>query len=71
MLKLVSGSSSTEVNFEQLRDLYIPIPPGEDFDLFIDDITTLREDIRNIERQLISKRGELQNRFEKLYNPTE
>ena len=70
MLKLVSGSSSTEVKFEQLRDLYIPIPPGEDFDLFIDDITVLREQICDMEKQLNSTRNELQNRFEKLYSST-
>ncbi|UEC42256.1 MAG: Site-specific DNA-methyltransferase (adenine-specific) [Methanothrix sp.] len=69
MLKLVSGSSSTEVKFEQLRDLYIPIPPGEDFDLFIDDITVLSEEIHNMEMQLNLKRSDLQNRFETLYTP--
>ena len=67
MLKLVSGSSSTEVKFEQLRDLYIPIPPGEDFDLFIDDITVLREEICDMERIINTKRSDLQDRFEKLY----
>ena len=67
MLRLVSGSSSTEVKFDQLEDLYILIPPGEDFDLFIDDIVRLREEIADIDQQLSEKRTKLKSRFLQLY----
>lgn len=67
MLRLVSGSSSTEVKFDQLEDLYIPIPPGEDFDLFIDDIVRLREEIADIDQQLSEKHTKLKSRFLQLY----
>jgi len=69
MLTLVSGSSSTEVKFDQLKDLYIPIPPQEDFDLFIDDTIGLQEDISDLERHLKEKREALENRFLHLYAP--
>jgi restriction endonuclease S subunit len=67
MSGLVSGSSSTEVTFQQLKDIYIPIPPEEDVDLFIDDIVKLREEISNLESQLYEKRTKLQDRFVQLY----
>jgi len=40
MLRLVSGSSSTEVKFDQLAEIYVPPAPGEDYDLFVDDVIT-------------------------------
>jgi len=67
MLRLVSGSSSTEVKFDQLKNLYIPIPPGEDFDLFIDDIVRLREEIADLDQQLSEKHTKLKSRFLQLY----
>jgi len=69
MLRLVSGSSSTEVKFDQLKDLYIPIPPGEDFDLFVDDIVGLREEIIDLQQQIDEKRTQLEDRFLELYKP--
>jgi type I restriction enzyme M protein len=71
MLRLVSGSSSTEVKFDQLKNLYIPIPPGEDFDLFVDEIVRLREETIDLEQQLRGKRAELESRFLELYQPQE
>lgn len=67
LLRLVSGSSSTEVKFEQMKEIYIPIPRGEDFDLFIDNITRLRSEIINIESALKFKKDELEGQFLALY----
>ena len=34
MLRLVSGSSSTEIKFDQLKEIRVPLPESGDFDLF-------------------------------------
>jgi type I restriction enzyme M protein len=63
LLRLVSGSSSTEIKFEQMKEMYIPIPRGEDFDLFIDNITKLRSEVIGLESALKAKKDELESQF--------
>ena len=36
MLRLVSGSSSSEIKFDQLAEIRVPIPESGDFDLFLE-----------------------------------
>lgn len=67
MLRLVSGSSSSEVKYDQLKDIYIPIPPGEDYDLFIDSMSNLHEEITDLEYQLNDKKSKLEKQFIQLY----
>lgn len=55
MLRLVSGSSSTEVKFEQLNEILVPIPAGDDFDLFIDEIEILQAEVKEMEAELNEK----------------
>nr|VFJ43587.1 MAG: type I restriction enzyme M protein [Candidatus Kentron sp. FM]VFJ44396.1 MAG: type I restriction enzyme M protein [Candidatus Kentron sp. FM]VFK06270.1 MAG: type I restriction enzyme M protein [Candidatus Kentron sp. FM] len=67
MLRLVTGSSSTEVKFAQLSDIYVPMPEGEDFDLFIDDVVRLREETDHLEMAINEKKKALESLFLGLY----
>ncbi len=68
MLRLVSGSSSTQIKLDDLKDIYIPLPPDEDYDLIIDDVVQLREEISEIEDILNKRHNELDRLFLDLYN---
>ncbi len=67
MLRLVSGGSSTEVKFDQLGEIHVPIPEDEDFDLFVDEIESLQAEVTEIESRLNEKRTLLRGKFVGLY----
>ena len=50
-----------------MKELYIPLPPDNDFDLFIDETIELREEIAHFESELANKHIELRNRFLQLF----
>lgn len=55
MLRLVSGSSSTELKLDQLRDIMVPLPEEGDFDLFIERLEELTTEIDQARAQLLEK----------------
>lgn len=67
MLRLVSGSSSTEVKFEQLKEIHIPIPKDGDFDLLVDEVESLAAEIADLNARLNEKRTALRSKFVDLY----
>jgi hypothetical protein len=69
MLRLVSGSSSTEIKFAQLKEIIVPLPDEGDFDLFIEKLQAVSQDIEDARRHLtanVEKRDQMINR---LYGP--
>jgi len=55
MLTLVTGSSSTEIKYESLAEISIPLPEGDDFDLFLERIEEERRAIDDA-RLLLAQR---------------
>ena len=67
MLTLVSGSSSTEVKFEQLSEIMVPLPENDDFDLWIERIESLTGEVEEYRNTLEQKEQELSAVFQELY----
>ena len=59
MLTLVSGSSSTEIKFDQLSEILVPLPDGDDFDLWLERIQQLTMEIDEARNSLSTKESEL------------
>ena len=67
ILTLVSGSSSTEVKFDQLAEILVPLPEDDDFDLWLEQVNTLTADIDESRAVVASKERELQSLLDGLY----
>ena len=67
MLTLVSGSSSTEIKFDQLSEIVVPLPEDGDFDLWLEQINNLNRDIEESRGLLEAKEKELSLLLNQLY----
>ena len=67
ILTLVSGSSSTEVKFDHLAEILVPLPDDDDFDLWLEQVNTLTSDIDEARAVMESKEQELQSVLDGLY----
>ena len=67
MLRMVSGSSSTEIKFAQLEEILVPLPSSGDFDLFLENVDSRREEISRLKEELKEKEQELEHIFGSLY----
>ena len=67
VLTLVSGSSSTEVKFDQLAEILVPLPEDDDFDLWLEQVSSLTADIEESRAAMESKEQELQTLLDGLY----
>ena len=67
MLTLVSGSSSTEVKFDQLVEILVPLPDDNDFDLWLEKVNTMTTEIEEHRTGLENKERELQSLLDGLY----
>ena len=67
MLTLVSGSSSTEIKFDQLAEILVPLPADDDFDLWLEQVNTLTSEIEQSRAITESKKRELQSLLDGLY----
>ena len=70
MLRLVSGSSSTEIKFPQLEEIRIPLPESGDFDLFLERLNVRRAEVDRLREALAKQEEELADVFRILYEPT-
>lgn len=68
LLTLVSGSSSTEVKFDQLSEILVPLPEDDDFDLWLEKINVLTTEIEDSRATLESKTQELESVIGGLYD---
>lgn len=67
MVTLVSGSSSTEIKFDQLSEIMVPLPENDDFDLWLERIDSVAVDIEHHRQELARKSEELRGVFQELY----
>lgn len=67
LLTTVTGSSSTEIKWEAIADLPVPVPGGEDYDTFLSDVLELESKIENYREQMAKKQAELKGRFANLF----
>lgn len=67
MLRMVSGSSSTEIKFAQFEEILVPLPASGDFDLFLENVDARREKVSRLKTDLKEKELELENLFGSLY----
>ena len=69
MLTLVSGSSSTEIKFDQLAEIFVPLPEDDDFDLWLEKVNLLSSEIDDARTLMERKEVERQALLERLYQP--
>ena len=67
ILTLVTGSSSTEVKFDQLSEILVPLPEDDDFDLWLEQVSTLTAEIDESRSNMESKERELESLLDGLY----
>jgi hypothetical protein len=67
MLRLVSGSSSTEIKFDQLAEIMVPLPDEGDFELFIEGLQKISSDIEQTRSTLATKMKERDRMISDLY----
>jgi len=68
MLTLVVGSSSTEVKLDQLKEIFVPLPEGNDFDLVLERLHILRDEVTQLRNALETKNSELTTMMVGLYD---
>ena len=67
MLRMVSGSSSTEIKFDQLKEILIPLPKAGGFDLFLENIEIRQRKIANLKEEMVASERDLEGIFRALY----
>jgi type I restriction enzyme M protein len=68
MLTMVTGSSSTEIKWEVIKELPVPMPPNNDFDTFLADVIELESKIEQHEKLLKEKTEALNVKFTNLFH---
>ncbi len=66
MLRLAAGSSSSDIDNGHLKDIFIPIPPHDDYDTFDKEVREMEEGIAALENELQSRRVKLRGKFTSL-----
>lgn len=67
-LKTVTGGSSTEIKWDVIKNLPVPVPPNGDYDTFLADIMELESKIDRYAKILNEKRDELSQKFAGLFS---
>jgi len=67
LLTTVTGSSSTEIKWEVIKDLAVPLPPNNDFDTFLADVMEIESKVEKYDKLLNDRRQELKRIFEDLF----
>ena len=67
MLRLVSGSSSTEIKLDQLNEILVALPESGDFDLFLENIEKKQKTISKLKEELTREEEGLEDVFRGLY----
>jgi type I restriction enzyme M protein len=67
LLTTVTGSSSTEIKWNNISRIPVPTPPNDDYDTFLADIMELESKIEKYTGLLEERREELQSKFGKLF----
>jgi len=67
MLKTVTGSSSTEVKWNVIKDIVVPTPDKQDYDTFLADVMELESKITKYCKLMEDSRKELNQKFTNLF----
>lgn len=67
LLKTVTGGSSTEIKWDIIKDIPVPLPSSDEIDTFLADIIDIQSKMENADRQVRSLRSELNGKFEALF----
>ncbi|XUW99989.1 MAG: N-6 DNA methylase [Dehalogenimonas sp.] len=67
MLKTVTGSSSTEVKWNVIKEIAVPTPANQDYDTFLADIMEFESKISKYSKLLEESRKELKQKFTNLF----
>ena len=67
MLTMVTGSSSTEIKWEVIKEIPVPLPPNNDFDTFLADVIEIESKIESHQKLLEDKKKALNSKFEDLF----
>ena len=68
MLTMVTGSSSTEIKWDVIKEIPVPMPPNNDFDTFLADVIEIESKIESHQKLLEDKKEALKNKFEELFS---
>ena len=68
MLTMVTGSSSTEIKWDVIKEIPVPMPPNNDFDTFLADVIEIESKIELHQKLLEDKKESLRNKFEELFH---
>lgn len=68
LLTTVTGSSSTEIKWDVISKLPVPVPDNEDYDTFLADVMELESKIQKHATLLEERRKEMADRFNGLFN---
>jgi hypothetical protein len=63
MLRLAAGSSSSDIDFGHLKNIYVPVPPDGDYDSFIGEVIEMEKSIASLEAELHNRRVQLRGKF--------
>ncbi len=67
LLKTVTGGSSTEIKWDAIKEIAVPLPPSDDIDTFLADVIEIQSKMENADRQVKNFRSELNKKFENLF----
>ncbi len=68
LLTMVTGSSSTEIKWDVIKDLPIPAPPGMDFDSFTADVIEVESKIQRYRQLLDEHERQLTTKFTSFFS---
>jgi hypothetical protein len=67
LLTMVSGGSSTEIKWDTIKDIPIPMPPGGDFDSFIADVLEMESKLSQLNTRIHEIQTLLSRKFNNLF----
>ncbi|MDX0162457.1 N-6 DNA methylase [Sinorhizobium meliloti] len=68
LLTMVTGGSSTEIKWEIIKNLPIPLPPDGDYDTFLADVAEIEDKIDANSRALDFLKKDLRKKFQTLFS---
>ncbi len=67
LLTTVTGSSSTEIKWDVVKELPIPSPPNGDYDTFLADVIEMESMVEKYQQLLADSKKALKEKFEQLF----
>lgn len=68
LLKTVTGGSSTEIKWDSIKDIPVPLPSSDEIDTFLADVIEIQSRIENVDRTARTLKAQLSEKFEVLFD---